>query len=135
LQNSIRGNIVTLAEAIAEFSTKNSHLSDPDGAYLMCDRVSAAFVGFCLQNQIESARTYGFDVVPCYDFDDSNPNPDPEFYVNGLHDTHHWRVAVWHCIVETPEFFVDFTARQYRSTCAFPLIIPKKAAAAAAGGN
>lgn len=127
---------MTLQEAIAEFSVNNCYLAHPEGAHLMCDRVSAQFVGFCLRNQIDCAHTYSFDVFPqCDDFAAPHPNPDPQFYVAGPHDTHPWKVASWHCIVETPEFFIDFTARQYRSTCAFPLIIPKKATAAAAGAQ
>jgi len=65
-------------------------------------------------------------------------NPAPEAYPLGHHDTGDWDNCPGHTFVSTPNFFVDFTARQYRSTNPYPLIIPKCVAlvkTAKAGGT
>ena len=41
----------------------------------------------------------------------------------------------FHCVVETPELYIDFTARQYTKTAPYPHIIRKDVRRAATAGG
>ncbi len=105
-------------------STKSSFsgygLDTPMGAYLMCDVTSDAFIRFAAQEGYTGLlQRYSFDV-------DSARNPDPTLYCRGRHDSDLFYLAGWHVIVETPEFFIDFTAKQYHTQACYPHIISRK---------
>ena len=141
--------MTTLMEIIEKFAeTRSSNgaapeshfrgrgLDTPAGAYCMCDSTSDAFITF--------ARAAGYDGrLARYDFNidissrndagvreysyDSR-NPDPTLYTRGQHDTANFAKAGWHTIVETEEFLLDFTAKQYHSQACYPHIISRAVA-------
>jgi hypothetical protein len=133
-------------------------LDTAKGAYCRCDSTSDAFICYAREHDVtEHLSRYDFNVTERIGKDDgtierdvpSPRNPDPTLYARGSHDTENYYKSGWHAIVETPEFFLDFTAKQYHSTACYPHIINKavklgcaidselnqiRAAAAAAGG-
>jgi hypothetical protein len=95
-------------------------LDTPQGAYLMCDATSDAFIYFAAQEGYTGLlQRYSFDV-------DSARNPDPTLYCRGRHDSDLFYLAGWHVIVETPEFLIDFTAKQFHTQACYPHIISRK---------
>jgi len=124
---------VTIHEAITKFMSAHRYLETPEGAYLKCDQMAYAFIRFAQDNGVEEyLQTYEFLVTEGWT---SSPNPDPKTYQLRKHDTASFSTADWHCIVEAPDFFIDFTGRQYLSTVNYPHIIQKEKAAGAAGGT
>ena len=119
--------IKNLIEEFAEMKVKERRLDTPLGAYLMCDRISDAFIEFALSRGFTQFQRYDFDLVT------SNHNPDPTVYQCGKHPVEDFCRAGWHAIVEATDFYLDFTVRQYHHEAAYPYIIAKKAAAAAGG--
>lgn len=109
-------------------------LDTVEGAYGMRDTTSHAFIAFAKAAGVEvPLNAYEFDVA-------SGANPDTTLYRTGQHPTAEYRRAGWHCIVEAPDFFIDFTARQYHQDACYPHIISKNligqsAKGAAAGGE
>jgi hypothetical protein len=124
----------------------------------MCDTTSDAFIRYAREHDVtEHLSRYDFYVTEggigkddgTIEWVPSPRNPDSTLYARGSHDTENYYKSDWHAIVETPEFFLDFTAKQYHSTACYPHIINKavklgcaidselnqiRAAAAAAGG-
>jgi hypothetical protein len=137
-----------LMKAIEKFAeTRRANLDTPGGAYCMCDSTSDAFIRFAQEEcdlTIELNR-YDFDLDTITVGGDrivavpSPRNPDPTLYQRGKHPVAEFHRAGWHAIVETPEFYLDFTARQYHQDACYPHIISKQLtkqlAAAAAGGK
>lgn len=116
-------------EAIDQFRDAHPEWSTQRGALHQCDAASHLFVEFLVINMIaHTNEAVAFDF-----YLDGMPrkNPDPEMYCLGENESGHLRSS-WHCIVETKNFFIDWTARQYHQHADFPLIIQKKADAAAA---
>jgi|ERR1039458_264386 hypothetical protein len=103
-------------------SFRRQGLETPDGAYCMCDSTSYAFIQFARgEGYVGSLMQYCFHIFS----NSEKGNPDPTLYCIGMHDTATYRKAPWHMIVETPDFFIDFTARQYHSKACYPHIISK----------
>jgi hypothetical protein len=112
-----------LKSLITTFADTRRHMLDnPWGAYCMCDSTSTAFIRF--------AREAGYTGrLAMYEFDiHSERNPDPTLYQVGQHPTEGYRRARWHCIVETEEFLLDFTAKQYHHEVGYPYLISRKVA-------
>jgi hypothetical protein len=97
-------------------------LDTPEGAYCMCDSTSDAFIRF--------AQAAGYTgKLKRYDFDcDSARNPDPSLYQRGQHPSANYRRSSWHAIVETEEFLLDFTAKQYHHDACYPHITSREVA-------
>lgn len=125
-----------LSEAIFQFAeSRRQRLDTPSGAYCMCDSTSDAFIRWARDNGVTvELNRYDFDlnyggVEGGIWVSKPHPrNPDPTLYQTGKHDMEVFMCAGWHSIVETPHFFVDFTARQYHSAACYPHIIAKKVA-------
>jgi hypothetical protein len=126
--------MATLMEIIEKFAeSRRARLDTPEGAYCMCDATSDAFVRFAHAAGYEGelkAYTFDSEVERLVDsntwvWEPSPRNPDPTLYRRGKHASADFTCCNWHCVVETPEFFVDFTARQYHSNACYPHIISK----------
>jgi hypothetical protein len=108
---------------------QGSGLDTPEGAYCMCDATSDAFIKFARENGYTGRlERYDFDVYTLR-------NPDTSLYRSGQHDAAKWHCASWHAIVETEEFLIDFTAKQYHSQACYPHIISRKIAGIAVFGE
>jgi hypothetical protein len=126
-----------------EKSGRMHGLETVEGAYCMCDSTSDAFIRFAHAAGVTlelSRYDFDLDTTICLpeggiQSQPSPRNPDPTLYQRGKHPTAEFHRAGWHAIVETPEFFLDFTARQYHHEACYPHIISKKLAAAAAAGG
>jgi hypothetical protein len=123
-----RNQMPTLAEVIETFADSRrtgfglEGLDTPLGAYLMCDAMSDAFIRF--------AAAAGYTgKLKRYDFhcSDERRNPDPSLYKQVMHDTmDDIQCCNGHVIVETEEFFIDFTAKQYHSQACYPHITVRR---------
>jgi len=127
-------NPMTLQEAIDFFVQDNSYLADQREAYCQCESASELFIALCNEHGITGINKYTFCLYNKATFrsrcDKDNPDPDMFPPQAGTHvETNEagQHMADWHCIVETPEFLIDFTARQYRASAPYPFIIPKDA--------
>jgi hypothetical protein len=125
---------MTLLQAIRQFTKDMSHLRDPKRCWCLCDYTSEQFIRFCQRLEVPAKlKTYAFEL-------ESVRNPAPWVYQLGLHPIVQDSVCDWHCIVEAPDFYIDFTVRQYKHTAQHPLIIRKvtkrnRALTLAAGGG
>jgi hypothetical protein len=134
---------VILQEAIALFVEQHPHYATAEGAAWQCDKASTDFLVLCGFHRVpELVNDYSF-VVDGTSAYGPRPNPDPMFYKRQRHDTltetdrygteQPVITSSWHMIVETPDFWIDFTAKQYYSEAEYPKFIMKHAAAAAGG--
>ena len=117
-------------------------LETVEGAHGMCDSTSDAFISFAREHGWYDLQRYDFDldIIACLPegviVSKPHPrNPDPSLYQRGKHPVAEFHRAGWHAIVEAPEFFIDFTARQYHQDACYPHLIAKTLAAAAAAGG
>ncbi len=117
-----------LMKRIREFAAQNSRWETQAGAFLQCDTASLKFLEWL------SAKDKMRLDIDWYYFDcrgegheGDGYNPKPDFYVGSgtRNDQMGERQSDGHCILANPDFFVDFTARQYWSTAAYPLLIPR----------
>lgn len=144
--NVVEKRIELTLKYVAEFAASHPEWADQRGAYMECCTASWAFLDWLGDSAREAlgAREYTFYCTPeeqelaARENRKERDNPKPDFYLAGgvKNDVMQAHQAPWHCIVETADFYIDFTGRQYFSTCAYPLIIPKQnylAMAAAAG--
>jgi hypothetical protein len=136
---------MTLMAAVKEFKLQHKHeWATQKGALYMCDTASPMFVKFLREAGLADlvhAKTYSFFVgkrvaQPCtgcayengvcrIDCEDRHHNPDPSIFITGSNEMGSSR-ADWHQIVETDDFYIDWTARQYVENAPFPHIIPKR---------
>jgi hypothetical protein len=123
-----------LDELIKRFTEKYSHLADQDAAWGQCDVTTNAFIKFAYeQGYVGTLKQYTFwcdSEKTTYD----QPNPAPEFYGesrNPYMNESGVMTCTWHCVIDAGEILIDFTARQYSKSLAFPLIIPIAKAMAA----
>ena len=129
----IQKRIELTLKLVAEFAALHPEWNTQEGAYMECCSATQDFLNWL---GVEACVTLGADRHEFYCTEAINPKPD--FFVgrNQMNDKMGARQAPWHCIVQTADFYIDFTGRQYFSTCAYPLIIPKAnylAMAASAG--
>jgi len=118
-------NPMTLQEAIDFFVKDNPCFADQRRAYCQCEYATSLFLALCKKHGITETRRYTFCLC-----DKNNPDPDmfpPEAGKGSVKNESGKYMADWHCIVETPEFLIDFTARQYKASAPYPFIIPKDA--------
>ena len=88
---------------------------------MMCVHATQMFLEFL---QLEGFK-WDESGVQMYSFDiDSSRNPDPVTFASGSNESGRHR-APWHCIAETPDSFIDWTARQYTEKAPFPYVLPK----------
>lgn len=102
-------------------------LADQITAFGRCDTMTHAFIDFCESLGYEGmVKRYSFDAR-----NETHRNPDPVMYNvvgprgEARRNESDWTMCEWHCIVETEECFIDFTARQYSKTNPFPAFIHK----------
>jgi hypothetical protein len=138
----IQKRIEQTLKLVEEFAAMNQQWATQEGAYMECCAATKDFLHWlgaeaCIALGAKSHEFY------CTEQDrisnrSEEINPKPDFFIgpSQMNDKMGLRQAPWHCIVQTADFYIDFTGRQYFSTCAYPLIIPKAnylAMAASAG--
>jgi hypothetical protein len=124
---------VNLTAAIEKFRALHPEWETQLGALYQCVYASQAFMEFLQLEKVEHCCIPG-EEIGVYQFcvrsedrlrgNKDNPNPDPSTFILGSNEAG-YRRADWHCIVETPIGFIDWTARQYTDKVPYPYIIPK----------
>ena len=138
----IQKRIELTLKLVAEFAALHPEWSTQEGAYMECCGATQDFLNWL---GVDACVTLGADRHEFYCTEQDRIinrseaiNPKPDFFIgwSQMNDKMGARQAPGHCIVQTADFYIDFTGRQYFSTCAYPLIIPKTnylAMAASAG--
>jgi hypothetical protein len=124
---------MTLLQAIRQFIKDRPYLADPKRCWCQCDYATIRFIEFAKQHGITELKGYCFELSSC-------KNPAPQVYQLGVHPIVKESMCDWHCIVEAPDFYIDFTVQQYKHTARHPYIIRKvtkrnRAFKFATGGN
>jgi len=132
-----------LETAIENFKLAHSHWNAQETAFYQCDTASNIFLEWLEKQGLKKAfqaEPYAFYINRYSDSrrwdrtlepelqqpagGPSRSNPDPKMYTGGSNEMGTPR-ADWHYIVETPECFIDWTARQYFADAPYPHIILK----------
>jgi hypothetical protein len=136
--------LIELCKLIREFAALHPEFGDQDTAWGQCDRASDLFIRFAhAKGYTGRLMLYTFYA----DADDSRRwaegtslmNPAPDVYRvydashNVLKNESGVTVCMWHAIVDAGDILIDFTARQYSTSFAFPYIIEAKSKTAKAG--
>jgi len=127
----IHKRIEQTLKLVAEFAAMNQQWATQEGAYMECCGATKDFLHWlgaeaCIALGARAHEFYCTEQDRIISRSEAI-NPKPDFFVgrNQMNDKMGARQAPWHCIVQTADFYIDFTGRQYFSTCAYPLIIPK----------
>jgi|SRR5271157_1261107 len=112
-----------LRAAINAFRAKYGKYSTQEGALYQCCDATDEFIHFVTLNLPDLANELG---LRRFEFDiDESPSVYPAVYKQGKNESGHLR-APWHCIVDTKNVLIDWTARQYMADAPYPLIIVKR---------
>lgn len=104
-----------LKKAIQQFAKIHPKWRTPEGAFNECANATVQFLDFLKKrkiNEIYDTLEYDFYLDTCC-------NPDTKIY-NMKENSD---VCEGHCIAKVGNFFIDWTARQYRASANFPHII------------
>ncbi len=113
-----------LRAAIDAFKAEYSDKWDTQGkALYQCCDATDEFLSFCRRlhpavYETECTRRFEFDI-------EESTGIYPSVYKDGDNESGHSR-APWHCIVDTKNVLIDWTARQYVENAPLPLIIVKR---------
>lgn len=128
---------VSLKKMIQKYVDAHPEYNHQAGALYQCDWATQDFIGWLKDNyptlaKWHKVREYTFYISEKYSrkYGDTLRksgvfNPDPALYCEGKNENGD-RKSEWHCIVETKDFYIDFTARQYTKEAAYPHIISKR---------
>ena len=112
-----------LKAMIEQFKQQYQGYGTQSGALYKCDDASNLFIkfvrekdGWLIYNQ--DIHLFEFAVSDCIGLC-------PSIYMEGENEMGLSR-ASWHCIVNTKNVLIDWTAKQYVETAPFPLIIVKR---------
>ena len=111
-----------LKAVIAEFAEDFSKYSTQAGALYQCCDATDEFL------RLVREKLDYFDTVAIRRFEfsvEKSTGLYPRIYKMGLNEAGSQR-ADWHCIVNTKNVLIDWTAKQYVETAPFPLIIVKR---------
>jgi len=112
-----------LRAMIEQFKQENQKYGTQEGALYQCCDASDKFLKFVMQKDpslvVElDINLFEFSTKDCIGFH-------PTIYVSGQNEMGRTR-ADWHCIVQTKNVLLDFTAKQYVETAPYPLVIVKR---------
>ncbi len=112
-----------LRTVIEQFKKENEKYSTQAGALYQCGDASDKFIKFVAMKDPTLVAELGiglfeFSTHDCIGFY-------PSVYKDGANEMGQSR-ADWHCIIDTKNVLIDFTAKQYVETAPFPLIIVKR---------
>jgi hypothetical protein len=112
-----------LRAAIDAFREEFSKYNTQAGALYQCCDATDEFIHFVHRYSPDLFAELG---VRRFEFDiKDSTGIYPSVYKDGDNESGHSR-APWHCIVDTKNVLIDWTARQYVADAPFPLIIVKR---------